>query len=469
MSVIIVGGGPVGLTASVALSRLGVPNVVVERDVSVYGLPRAIVMDAEVRHTLARLGIGPRLDEILQPMVAADFVDSTGTRLMGIEMQDIELFGCPVVSKHFQPMLDACLREAAMANGADLMLGRGVTSLNLGNEEVGVVLDDGSSLEGSHLIGCDGASSLVRKATGIALHDLGFDQDWLVVDLELADRSSSNLPDVTRQVCDAQRPTTLVSGFQNYYRFEFQLQPGEEPASMTSDDGIWTLLRPWISQSQARMVRKATYRFHAVVAESMNSGRVLIAGDAAHQMPPFMGQGLNCGMRDAFNLAWKVAYVERGWCDARLLDTYSTERIPLARHVVEQSVETGRLIDQLAGRVSHGVSNEAGYGGTRRAGRYERGVVVGDDPAIGAVYPNWHRASTDWSDAFLLLTGVPTTSADLGPVPLVEVVVDESARLGHDCLVIRPDGYVAAACRLADLHSTFTELRQRLAVASTVA
>lgn len=465
MSVVIVGGGPVGLTVSIALSELGITNVVIERDETVYGLPRAIVMDAEARYSLTRLGLGSRLERILEPMVAADFVDAEHKRLMGVDLVGLESLGCPVVSKHFQPMLDACLREAAIERGARLILGRSVIEIENRDDAVTASLDDGTRIEGLYLVGSDGASSSVRKMSGITLCDLGFDQDWLVVDIELDDRQKSGLPDVTRQVCDARRPTTLVSGFGNYYRFEFQLQPGEEREAVVEESSVWRLLQPWISESQARLVRRAAYRFHAVVAEAMNTGRVLLAGDSAHQMPPFMGQGLNCGMRDAFNLAWKLRYVLAQWSGSKLLDTYSSERIPLARHVVEQSVETGRLVDQLAGRESNEVSRHAGYGGRRLPGRYEEGVVVGDDPLVGTLYPYWHQLKNASVDEFSLLAGKPSNTASLGPVPIREVVTAESSRLGHDHIVVRPDGYVAAVCRHDEVVRVLQALKSRLYVA----
>ena len=473
--VVIAGGGPVGLVASIALSDLSVPNIVVEKDVDVYGLPRAIVMDAEVRYALERLGLASQLSEVLAPMVAADFVRPSGETVSRIVLSDVQLFGCPAVSKHFQPMLDALLREEAAARGGQMVFGRTVVSHGVDTQTITCVLDDGTSVSGDFLLGCDGASSRTRKSQGIALEDLGFDQDWLVVDLRLHDRISAGLPDVTRQICDPKRPTTLVSGFADYYRFEFQLQPGEDPQAMTSDESVWRLLAPYVDRGKAEVVRRATYRFHAVVAERMHDGRILLVGDSAHQMPPFMGQGLNSGMRDAFNLAWKLAYVHRGWCDERLLATYSAERIPHARSTVLQSVETGRLIDQIAGRESHGVSESAAYGGERRTNAYEDGVVIAGGPLVGQPYPFINRHGDVPRDAFIVLFDLArakTGNVDveslargaLGAVPIVVRAVDRMSTLGNDAAIIRPDGYVAACCELTSLATVLTKLRTLLCV-----
>jgi 2-polyprenyl-6-methoxyphenol hydroxylase-like FAD-dependent oxidoreductase len=450
VSVVIVGGGPVGLVMSLVLSKFGVENTVIERDVSVYGLPRAIVMDAEIRHSLGRLGISETLDPLLEEMVAADFVDSANNKLMGIDLAGITLLDCPVVSKHFQPMLDQALRHAASSYGAHLLLGVRALETSVSTDAVRVTLDDGSVVQADYLIGCDGASSTVRKSQNIPLEDLGFDQDWLVVDLRLRNRASSGLPDVTRQVCDRHRPTTLVSGFQDYYRFEFQIQPDEDPERMCENEKVWELLQPWIRPDAADIVRKAAYRFHAVVATSMNNGRVLLAGDSAHQMPPFMGQGLNSGMRDAFNLGWKIAYVERGISSSRLLDTYSSERIPGARATVEQSVETGRLIDQLAGRSSHGVNEAAGYGGTRRRFAYEKGVVAGAGEHVGTLYSQWHHFKDVDPLSFLILQAQDSAGSETAfaqrRIPHELRFVGREMTYGADFVVVRPDGYVAAVC-----------------------
>lgn len=466
MSVVIVGGGPVGLVMSLVLSAHGVENTVVERDVSVYGLPRAIVMDAEIRHSLSRLGLAETLDPLLEEMVAADFVDAANNKLMGVDLAGVTLFGCPAVSKHFQPMLDQALRTAASSRGAHLLLGRQAQDFSVSANEIRVTLDDNSVVEADYLIGCDGASSAVRKSQNIALEDLGFNQDWLVVDLKLRNRESSDLPNVTRQVCDKQRPTTLVSGFQDYYRFEFQIQPDENPKLMCEDAKVWELLQRWIRPDAASLVRKAAYRFHAVVATSMNKGRVLLAGDSAHQMPPFMGQGLNSGMRDALNLGWKLAYVDRGISSSRLFDTYSTERIPGARATVEQSVDTGRLIDQLAGRSSHGVSESAGYGGTRKRFAYEKGVVAGTGEHVGTLYSQWHRFIEVEPWCFLVLQAHDSAGIDAlldtWRIPHERQVVGRELTYGADCVVVRPDGYVAAMFSADEGRETLSALDEAL-------
>jgi hypothetical protein len=306
----------------------------------------------------------------------------------------------------------------------------------------------------------------VRRSQGIVWDDLGFNQDWLVVDIEVDDRATCGLPDVGRQVCDPVRPTTMISGHDRYYRWEFQLQPGEDPQEMNRPERVWQLLAPWIDPQRARLVRSAPYCFHAVVAATMRRGRVLLAGDAAHQMPPFQGQGLNSGMRDAVNLAWKLRWVLEGWSGDGLLDTYSSERREHAKALVEQSVETGRLIDQYAGRVSHGIAPRDSYSGDRPPTRYTEGVVWGTHPRVGLPFGAWDQVAD----------GVPTgpaitivsSSELLVPHPASgrpwrTATLDRAAMFGADHVVVRPDGWVAAVCDAAELPQALADLDARLA------
>ena len=452
--VVIVGGGPVGLTLSIALSRAGVSNTIIERDDAPYQLPRAIVMDAEIHRSLLNHGLGSRLSDLLEPLRAADFVTASGEHIMGIDIGEQRALGLPPVCCHFQPELDAMLREVAVEFGAVLLTGNDFARFEETESAVIAHMSNGATVEGRWLVGCDGASSSVRRQAGIDLVDLMFDQDWLVVDVELNTRDAGNLPDVVRQICDPARPTTLVRGVKNFYRWEFQLQPDEDRSTMNTPESIWQLLSPWITVHEARLVRSAVYRFHAVVASTMRQGRVFLAGDSAHQMPPFLGQGLNSGMRDAFNLAWKMALVKEGLCPDALLDTYSTERIPHSRSVVEHAADMGRLIDQLAGRQSHGIDHDAGYGGARPQPKLSDGCVTGDHPWVGRVYGQWHLIEPQHVGAttWVVVTGqkvageIAQQLQDLVPSPYFPLEVRAMPHTDADhpsFVLIRPDGYVA--------------------------
>lgn len=463
---VILGGGPVGSVLSVLLADMGVDNIVIDRDLEPYQLPRAMVMDDEIQRIFHDHAMGEWLTANTSRVEAADFVAADGTHIMGASLPPVTLQGLPPVVCHHQPELDAMLRAEAERRGAGVRWGRTVTSMEDRGDSVVTVLDDGETIESRWFTGCDGASSWTRRTVGLVLEDLRFDQEWLVVDVELLPGREPDLPLGVRQYCDPARPATYVKGHRRFRRWEFQIQPGEDAHALNTAEGMWPLLEPWIGPDEARLVRSAVYRFHAVVAPAMRRGNVFLAGDSAHQMPPFMGQGLNSGMRDAMNLAWKMSFVRRGLAGDPLLDSYSLERVPHVRNLVGHAADMGRLIDQLAGRESHGVDPESGYGGSRPQPHIVAGVVAGDDPRVGHQF--WHHPAVSSavradgaSFAVVAHEEIPM------PVPLsnlgARLVVAPEAVTDAHAIVVRPDRYVAAvATDAASLAEAATTLASRV-------
>lgn len=470
VDVIVVGGGPTGVVTATLLARLGYSVRVFERDPDVYDLPRAIVMDDEIQRVLQGIGLTDRLRLITTPLAGAEFVRPDGERIMGVELDERDEWrnGHHPSVVYYQPELEALLRSAAIEAGVDLRLGVEVTDVGSGPETAWVTAD-GERCEASWLIAADGASSPIRKRLSIAFVDQGFDQDWLVLDARLR-RPVPTLPRFVQQICDPARPVTYVRGHADYRRWEFQLQPGESREEMLVDDALWQLLEPWMVPDDAEIVRAVVYRFHATVAERMRHGRVFLAGDAAHQMPPFLGQGLCSGIRDAANLAWKIDLVHRGVAPDALLDTYGDERLPHAAGVVAHAVETGRLIDQLAGRESHGVALDAAYGGGRASPHLEHGLLVGEGGAIGQQVPQPRLDDGLLDDIvgsrFAVIVDDPSVAAEAAEAAaawgeLATVVDVPTGALGTvlpvgGAVVVRPDRYVAAVAADADELSACT-------------
>ncbi len=455
VDVTILGGGPVGSFLATILNDMGVSNVVIDRDFIPYQLPRAIVMDDEILRACYDHGMGEWLHHNTEPLQRGDFVGPNDEVIIGADIPSVGLQGVPPVVVHFQPELDAMLRAEAQARGSTVLWGRTVTDIEDDGKKVVTTLDDGETIESRWFVGCDGASSWTRKFIGLQLEDLRFDQEWLVVDAELHDGAVVDLPVGVRQFCHTDRPFTFVQGVRRYRRWEFQVQDDEDATALNSEEGLWQLLDGMISPVTARIVRSAVYRFHAVVAPVMQKGNVFLAGDSAHQTPPFAGQGLNSGMRDAINLAWKFSFITRGVSSEKILDTYSPERVPHVRSTIAHAVDMGRLIDQLGGRVSHGVDVESGYGGTRPSPFIEAGIVVGTDPRVGHQFwfhPEVSKAVRTDSASFVLVTAAALDiPASFGAVPIVNVVAPET--LGDAfAIVVRPDRYVAAvASDMAEL------------------
>jgi hypothetical protein len=193
------------------------------------------------------------------------------------------------------------------------------------------------------VVGADGANSFVRKSLGITFDDLGFQEDWLVIDLKPNEGVKLDVPDIG-QWCNPARPTTMVPGGPGYRRWEFMRLPHETREELQKPEKVWELLSPWVGPDQATLVRYAVYTFRSLIAETWRQGRVLLAGDAAHQMPPFMGQGMCSGLRDAWNLVWRFDLILKGIASADLLDGYTPERRPQVRAVIDASIEMGQVV-----------------------------------------------------------------------------------------------------------------------------
>jgi 3-(3-hydroxy-phenyl)propionate hydroxylase len=461
LDVTILGGGPVGCFLAVILSDMGVSNVVIDRDVAPYQLPRAIVMDDEIQRAFHDHGMSEWLQQNTEPLQRGDFVGPTNEVVIGADIPPLGLQGVPPVVTHYQPDLDTMLRAEAERRGSQVLWGRTAVNMVDTGSSVITTLDNGETVESRWYVACDGASSWTRKHIGLALEDLRFDQEWLVVDAELHEGAVVDLPRGVRQYCHKDRPFTFVQGVRRYRRWEFQVQENEDARQLNTEEGLWSLLQGMISPDTARLVRSAVYRFHAVVAPNMQEGNVFLAGDSAHQTPPFAGQGLNSGMRDALNLAWKLSFIKRGLATEKILDTYTTERAPHVRSTIAHAVDMGRLIDQLGGRVSHGVDIESGYGGTRPSPHIEQGIVFGDDPRVGHQF--WYHPQVSTAvrmngASFAVVTQAPIELPDtLQRIGAQFVIAPESVQ-GAYAVVVRPDRYVAAVAYDANQLSRASEL-----------
>ena len=351
--VAIVGFGPVGAT----LAQLLVPWLdaiaVFERSLDVFPLPRAAHLDHEVMRVFDDAGVAQGVLPATTPVRGMHFLDRRGgEKLFGFDAPDGPTrYGWPAGLMFYQPELERALRSK-LDQRAELRLGHDVeTVVDRGDHVEVTVRDLASGTVATHraryLVGCDGARSTVRRAAGIAFEDLGFDEPWLVLDVELL-RGDLDLPDVVQQVCDPTRPATFVPMPGNRRRWEFMLLPGEDPAEMERPEVFRRLLGEWVDPDAVEVIRSAVYRFHALIASPWRVGRLLLAGDAAHQMPPFLGQGMCAGVRDAANLAWRLRWVlGDGTAGDQLLDTYETERSPHVRSIIDLAVSMGSIICTL--------------------------------------------------------------------------------------------------------------------------
>jgi len=360
--VAIVGYGPVGQTLAALLGRAGHRVVVFERFKEIYRLPRAVHIDHEIMRLLQSLGLSEVLADEMIPVDAYRWFGADGEPLLRFEPRSPAPSGWEGDYMFFQPELERAIDgHACVPSGVTVERGWAAETLTQSDEGVELRLRRVSEDEPGRIaltgemrtvsarwvVGADGANSFVREASGITRRDLGFQERWLVVDAEPHDMGAlAHLP-IASQRCDPSRPTTVVQSGPRHRRWEFMLLPHEQSSDYEDPRRVWSLLEPWYRPNDGPLTRSAVYEFRSMLADRMRSGRVLLVGDAAHLTPPFLGQGLCSGLRDAVNLAWKLDLVLRGLAAAQVLDTVDRERQPQNEAIIRLAIELGKVLCQL--------------------------------------------------------------------------------------------------------------------------
>ena len=349
--VAIVGYGPVGATLANQLGQAGWRVAVLERDRQIHPLPRAIHFDGEVMRIFQNIGLREAVQSVTRPgMKGMHFVNARDQLLMvrgGTAA--IGPHGCANNHYFHQPELEAVLRAGvARYPNVTVLEDHEVMAIDGSADECATLtVASGAgaqvhALRARYVVGCDGARSIVRRALGASLEDLGLHQPWLVFDALL--RRDVALPDYTVQHCDPRRPMTSCNVTGRRRRWEIMLMPGDDPDTIAQPRHVWPMLSRWIGPQDADLERCVVYTFHSVIAHGWRRGRLMIAGDAAHQTPPFLGQGMCAGIRDTANLSWKLDAVLHGRAADSLLDTYESERKPHVRAFIELAVRLGDVI-----------------------------------------------------------------------------------------------------------------------------
>jgi 3-(3-hydroxy-phenyl)propionate hydroxylase len=494
--VVIVGAGPTGITAATLLAQFGVQSLILDRWPGLYPQPRAVHLDDEIYRILARLGIADEFAAISRPTLGLRLLDNRFGVLAEFNRDPSRsVHGSPQANMFDQPELEALLRaNLKRYPNAQLRGEAEVTAVSNHNGRVLVTFTDHAEgqahrVESDYLLGCDGANSVVRAQIGSAMRDLNFEQRWLVVDV--ATDADLKQWEGVHQLCDPVRAGTYMRIGQARYRWEFRLQPGETADDFSTVRALRPLIAPWtrdIPDSEMTLLRVAEYTFRAQIADRWRRGRIFILGDAAHLTPPFIGQGMGAGVRDAMNLSWKIAGVLSGALAADVLDTYEQERKPHTRSMIRLALNVGRamsgggrlgdlarhvvlprlrwvpgLRDKLVDSTTPALRSSALVSKSRR--RRQLAGTLCPNPAL----PSGQRLDGLLGTAFALITTEPLDAADktqLGRRGVVVLVAESGGELwkwlrrGHaTAAIVRPDRTVMCAGR------DKAAMRERLALA----
>ncbi|MFZ2737540.1 MAG: bifunctional 3-(3-hydroxy-phenyl)propionate/3-hydroxycinnamic acid hydroxylase [Burkholderiaceae bacterium] len=350
--VAIVGLGPSGAVAAGLLGLKGLKVYVCDAAHEVYDKPRAIALDHEILRVFQQLGLVEAMAPYMEAFTNSEFygVDGDLIKCMSTVAPPYPL-AYPPSLVFSQPPVERLIRQR-LCELPCVQVALGQQLIQITQDATAATLTlrsdtgESSTVQARYVIACDGASSTVRGHLGIEFEDLGFDEPWLVVDVLVNDKGLAKLPQVSVQFCEPQRPCTYVIGPKNHRRWEISINPGEDPKQVASPEGTWALLSRWLQPDEATLWRQASYRFHALLAKDWRCGRIFLAGDAAHQQPPFLGQGMCQGIRDVSNLTWKLADVLQQRASDTLLDSYGLERKAHVKELTMRIKGIGQLVGQ---------------------------------------------------------------------------------------------------------------------------
>lgn len=490
--VAIVGYGPVGVTAANLLGQMGLKVVVVERDPNIYARARAISTDEEVVRIWQQVGLADRLNADMQPGNGATFVDADGVpfvRLLPVSRGN----GHPPQQFIYQPALEKVLRQGVdRFPNVSVLLEHECLRVIQANEHVELMLadlkvDELRRIRASYVIAADGGSSPIRGQLGVGFSGRTYAERWIVIDTKVLKEWPGH--DRLRFHCNPARPTVDCPTPLGHHRWEFPVRDEEDEKDLLTEEAIWNVLGgQGISPEDVKILGFACYSHHVRFADRWRVGRVFLAGDAAHAMPPWIGQGMCAGIRDVANLCWKLDAVLRGSLPESVLDTYQAERLPHVREVTNRAVKVGKVITQrnprraaVRNHVYRTVSKVPGFTSWLRQHRWlpdaryhkgllahngngsvgclipqpwvvdEKGDAVRFDDVIGGQWAVLHLGPAPALDSWRA-AGVPIVKILVpGSKPSADSVVDADGVLTRwldnksaSAVVVRPDGFVYA-------------------------
>ena len=352
----IIGYGPVGAVTANLFGQKGFNTIVIEPKKEIWDIPRAVHFDGQTQRIFQTMGFMDEISKIIHPMEGINFLNNKGKSIVNINLKLDEPINGYDESVFFnQPIFEKFLRsEANKHNNIDIKLGykltnidaqesiNNLTLLNINNEE-------NEYITSSYVLACDGANSFVRKALNIESFDYKCDQDWVVVDYQVDEKYKINTD--RYQICDYKRPTTIVPITGQHVRWEFKVNPDDNLETLEDEKNIRKMMKPhlWrlnpeIPLHSGKLLRSSAYTFHGLLAKNFKFNNCFLLGDAAHQMPPFLGQGLCQGIKDSYNLCWKLAGVRDGEFNKNILTSFNDERREVNDFMIKTAIKQGDVI-----------------------------------------------------------------------------------------------------------------------------
>jgi len=464
--VAVVGVGPVGGVLANLLGLQGVRTVAIDRSPQAVQAPRGVGIDGEIMRVAQTVGLAETLEPTMKVFPGTEYLDLEGNvvssrpGLTGAGPQ-----GWPDRYQMHQPDFEEVFR-GGMSARPDLELRYGyvvdeVRALPEGGAAVTateVASGEQITLTARYVVGCDGASSIVRKSAGLALDDFGLNEPWLVVDLAVDDEIE--LPRVNTHYPDPERPVIYINVVRDQRRYEFRAAPGEDLSNALDEDSIWERVSRWVTPEHAKLVRAAVYTHRSLVAQHWRKGPLIVAGDAAHQTPPFLGQGLCAGVRDASSIAWRLGAVIRNGADDALIDSYESERDAHARFIIKAATALGQVYKSPDKKKLDSINASVGREGRGQSPRLGPGLWVdaGEGCPGGTLAPQPRLADGRLIDDLIgyrfgvvataeLLAAIPAEArqgAEAAGIRFIEASGEASSwlvELATSAVVIRPDRY----------------------------
>ena len=349
--IVIVGFGPVGQFAANLLDQYNLKVAVIEKSSHIYFKPRANNLDDEV---MRRISSFNDFKKFKNKTSVPNFIEFNFPNGKNIQSNPVKKTsnGFPAINMFYQPDLESFFyKNIYYSKKINFFFDNELIDFKENNDQIALTTSSSDKktnkiLRTKFLLACDGFDSSIRSKLNIGQQDLQYNKDWLIIDVDL--NEGKILDKVARQICDPDRPTTFLSTSKTKHRFEFQLLAGEDAEEMKSNKSINRLLKVWLEPNEYTIERREVYQFRAKKADLWKKGNVFLLGDAAHQIPPYAGQGLSSGIRDVANLSWKLNLVINGSIDKIMLESYQIERETQVEETIKSSIALGKLIDSLA-------------------------------------------------------------------------------------------------------------------------